>query len=243
MDLYTLIIDAYGRMGLIDCAFDVLKYMLDAGCQPSHHTYCSLIKHLSHQNLVKTNDGMVSRFSSTGIPNIWKTMDFKIALELFERIVGHGCAPNLNTYRELITGLCKERNLEVAQSLSMGMSPSEDIYNALLNCCCELQLYGKAVELVDTMIEHGFLPALESCKMLLCGLLDEENSAKAYSVFRRMLCCGYNYDEIAWKVLLDGCVKRGHLNSCSELLSIMEKMDCQLHPESYSMLIQGLFGT
>lgn len=86
------------------------------------------------------------------------------------------------------------------------------------------------------MIELGYLPALESCKPLICGLFDEESNEKANAFFCSMLHCGYNQDEVVWKLLLDGLVKRGHVNRCSELVSIMENMGCQLHPETYSML-------
>ena len=90
--------------------------------------------------------------------------------------------------------------------------------------------------LVDTMIEHGYLPALESCKLLICGLFDEQNNEKAKAVFCSVLRCGYNYDEVAWKLILDGLIKKGHVNRGSELVGIMEKMGCQLHPETHSRI-------
>ncbi|KAB2606225.1 pentatricopeptide repeat-containing protein [Pyrus ussuriensis x Pyrus communis] len=249
---YRFLIDAYVRMGLIECAFDVLKRMFGSGCEPCHRTYSFLNKHLSNEKLVMTNSkavGLDIMLNVSGnITDIWKTKDFGIVLELFEKMVGHGCAPSMNTYGELIIRHCKERNLQVAQRLynhmrDMGISPNEGIYNSLVNCCCEMQVYGEAAMLVHTMIEHGYLPALESCKLLVCGLFDEEDDEKAKAVFCSMLRCGYNYDEVAWKLLLDGLVKRGHLNRGSELLTIMETMGCQLYPETNRMLTEGLNGT
>ncbi|KAM1204425.1 hypothetical protein ACFX2J_020112 [Malus domestica] len=247
---YTLLIDGYGRMGLIDCAFDVLKRMFDASCDPSHYTYSFLIKHLSNEKLTETRNNilgmdLISNVSLIDIADVWKIMDFDIALDLFEKMTGHGCAPSTNTYDKLIVGLCKERRLEEAQRLYSHMkerevSPSEDIYNYLLNCCCTLQKYGEAAILVDAMIEDGYLPTLESSTLLVCGLLDEEKSEKAKAVFRTLLHCEYNYDEVAWKVLFDGLLKRGLGNICSELISIMEKLGCRLHPQTYSMLIEGI---
>ncbi|KAM1000408.1 hypothetical protein EV1_007141 [Malus domestica] len=102
---YTFLIDAYVRMGLIDCAFDVLNRMFDSGCEPCRRTYSFLIKYLSNEKLVMTNSkavGLDIMLNVSGnITHIWKTMDFGIALELFEKMVGHGCAPNMNTYGEL----------------------------------------------------------------------------------------------------------------------------------------------
>jgi pentatricopeptide repeat protein len=167
---YTLLINTYGCMGQLDCAFGVLKRMFDACCDPSHYTYSFLIKHIS---LTKTNNNimgldLVSNFID--IADVWKTMDFEIALDLFEKMLEHCCAPNANTYEKLIVGLCKEGRLEVAQRLydhmrDRGISPSENIYHSLVNYC-HLQVYGEATMLLDTMIEDGYFPTLESSKFL-----------------------------------------------------------------------------
>lgn len=123
------------------------------------------------------------------------------------------------------------------------ISPSQDIYHSLINCCCQLQVYGEAAILLDTMIEVGYLPTLESSKLLVCGLFNEDNIEKAKAIFCSLLRCGYNFDEVAWKVLHDGLLKRGLVNRCSELITIMEQMGCKLHPQTYSMLIDGIDGT
>lgn len=36
--------------------------------------------------------------------------------------------------------------------------------------------------LLDTMIEDGYFPTLESSKLLVCGLLNEENIEKLFFV-------------------------------------------------------------
>ncbi|KAF2285308.1 hypothetical protein GH714_042350 [Hevea brasiliensis] len=106
-----------------------------------------------------------------------------------------------------------------------GMCPSEDIYNSLLNCCCELGMYGDAVRLAEAMMEDGHLPLLESLNSLVCRLYDEGNKVKAKVLFCNLLHCGYNYDEVAWKILIDGLLKNGLTDGCSELLGMMEAKD------------------
>ncbi|KAJ9691529.1 hypothetical protein PVL29_013645 [Vitis rotundifolia] len=160
-------------------------------------------------------------------------------------MVEHGCTIDVSIYGALITGFCQNERLEEAQGLvhhmkERGMSPSEDIYNSLLDCCCKLGVYAEAVRLVDVMVENGLLPLLESYKLLVCGLYIEGSNEKAKAVFHGVLSCGYNYDEVAWKVLIDGLLKRDLVDECSELLDIMEEKGCQPNPQTYSLLIEGL---
>lgn len=90
------------------------------------------------------------------------------------------------------------------------------------------------------MLTQGFLPRLELYKLLICGLYDDGNNDKAKTTFFRLLDCGYNNDEVAWKLLIDGLLKRGLVDRCSELLDIMEKNGSRLSSQTYSLLIEGL---
>ncbi|KAJ9171112.1 hypothetical protein P3X46_019160 [Hevea brasiliensis] len=212
---YTLFIDAYGCLGLLHQAFD----------------------HLSKKKLIKENNNageldLVPNVSFVDVADVWKTMEFETAKELFEKMLEHGCSPNANTYGKLIIGLCEMGRMGVAQRLfdhmhERGICPNEDIYNSLLDCCCELGMYGDAVRLADAMIECGHLPLLE---------------LKQFSVIC-FIFFGYNDDEVAWKILIDGLLKMGLADVCSELLSIMEREGGQIHPQTYRMLIERLDGT
>lgn len=174
-------------------------------------------------------------------------MEFEIALKLFEKMTEHGCTPDAITYGVLIAGLCKEGRLEQAQKLvdhmkESGFSLTEYIYNSVLKCCCKLGMYEEAVRLVDAMVENDFLPHLTSYKLLVLGLYDERKTEKAKAVFCTLLRCGYHNDEVAWKVLFDGLLKRGLIDRFTELLDIMEKKGFRPSSETYSMLIEGLDG-
>jgi pentatricopeptide repeat protein len=93
------------------------------------------------------------------------------------------------------------------------------------------------------MIECNHLAHLESYKLLICELFGQGNKEKAEAIFRSLLSCGYNYDEVVWKVLIDGLAKKGYVHECSQLREIMEKNDCHIHSETHAMLSQELNGT
>ncbi|KAL5556581.1 hypothetical protein UlMin_038817 [Ulmus minor] len=218
---YTLLVNAYGCLGLKHHAFDVLKHMMDASCEPSHYTYAFLIKHLTTEKGMETSScdirlDLDSNISCIDIVDVWKTMDFEVALNFFEKMDEHA--------HKLFEHMREK-----------GIFPSEDIYNSLFNCYCDLQVYEEAMRLVDIMIENGYFPSLESSKLLVCGLFDKESDEKAKSTFRSLLRGGYNHDEVAWKLLIEGLLRKGLVDRCYELLGIMEKMGCQLYPQTYSM--------
>ncbi|XP_010519409.1 PREDICTED: pentatricopeptide repeat-containing protein At5g65560-like [Tarenaya hassleriana] len=248
---YTLLIDAYGNLGLTYSAFDVLKRMFDAGCEPSHRTFLSLIKHLLNKKYVKEKGAVTGLYLVSNVvdaSDTWKMMKYDIIVEFFDKMLKLGCSPDANTYEKMIIGICKVGNLGVAQRVFdrmqiEGISPSGTIFNALLSCCCTMKKYGEGVELVDDMIRSGHLPQLESCRILICGLYEEGDKEGGLSVFQSLLPCGYYHDEIAWKIIIDGLLKQGLAEASSELFNVMEKSGCNFSPRTYSMLIEGLDAT
>lgn len=250
VEAYNTFIDGCGNLGLIDHAFAAFKRMIDAQCKPNHKTYYILIKHLFHENAsIKTGCDMdavsLADASCADAVDVWKVLKIDTTIKLLERMIEHGCTPNINTYDALIAGFCKEGRLEEAQFLvchmrERGISPNEDVHISLVNCCCKLGMYKEALLMVDTMVECSHLLHLESYKQLICGLFDERNVEKAKTVFCSLLRCGYNYDEVAWAIFVDGLLKKGHGDGFSELLNIMEEKGCQPSPQTYDLLVKEL---
>uniref|UniRef100_A0A1J3GJM1 Pentatricopeptide repeat-containing protein n=1 Tax=Noccaea caerulescens TaxID=107243 RepID=A0A1J3GJM1_NOCCA len=227
---YTLLIKAYGHVGMTCSAFHVLKRMSDAACEPSHHTFLALIKHLA-----------------TGV--VWKMMEFDVVAQLLEKMVDHGCTPDASCYEKLIFGMCEVGNLGIAQTLleemetrGMPLPPSEMVSNALLGCCCKLQKHEEAAKVVENMICSGQSPELEYCKRVILNLYRGGAKERGRSVFKKLLRCGYYYDdEIAWKILIDGVLKEEHVDAdaFSEMFQAMQEHGCKFCPQTHQSLIQG----
>ncbi|CAA7034911.1 unnamed protein product [Microthlaspi erraticum] len=228
---YTLLIKAYGHLGMTCSAFHVLKRMSDASCEPSHHIFLALIKHLA-----------------SGVA--WKMMEFDVIVQLFEKMVQHGCnTPDADCYEKLILGMCEVGNLGIAQRLleemekrGMPLPPSEMVSNALVGCCCKLQKYEEAAKVVENMICCGQSPELEYCKRVILNLYRGGAKERGRSVFKKLLRCGYYFDdEIAWKILIDGLLKDEHVDAdaYSEMFQAMQEHGCKFCPQTHQSLIQG----
>ncbi|KAF8081969.1 hypothetical protein N665_0854s0009 [Sinapis alba] len=233
---YSSLIKGYGDQGLTDSAFDVLKCMLDAGCEPSQHTFLVLIKHLVEMKHGKKNDLCLTS----------NMIEFDIVVELLDKMVEHGVTPNAKSYEMLIKGICETGNLRVAEKVLERMqqeeeviSPSESTLNALLGCCCKLEMYKEAAKVVDEMICVGHLPQLESCKILICGLYKNGENERGAWVFKNLIQCGYYHDEIAWKIVIDGVGKQGLMEAFDELFTVMEESGCKFSSHTYALLTGG----
>ncbi|KAK9085926.1 hypothetical protein Sjap_026337 [Stephania japonica] len=244
---YTALMDGYGTWGLVDHAFDVFKRMTDDGCNASEVTYSILFKHLLNEerNREKINHidiNSAANQASIHIADVWKKLDFKTVLRLLDKMIEHDCPPTMNTFDVLIAGFCKERRLEEVQNLFLymnerGLVPNEKIYTSLVNCLCKLEMYKEALIKVDMMADCGYQPCLESYKLLVCGFYDKGKSEEAKKVFCSLLGCEFNHDEIAWKILIDGLLKKGFVDRCTELLDFMEEKNCPPNHQTYAMII------
>ncbi|KAG2293598.1 hypothetical protein Bca52824_040267 [Brassica carinata] len=233
---YSSLIKGYADQGLTDSAFGVLKCMLDAGCEPSHHTFLSLIKHLVEMKHGKENDLCLTS----------NMIEFDIVVELLDKMAEHGVTPNARSYEILIKGICETGNLRVAEKVlermmqqEEGISPSESIFNALLSCCCKLEMYKEAAKVVDDMLCVGQLPQLESCKILICGLYKNGEHERGVWVFKNLIRSGYYHDEIAWKIVIDGVGKQGQVEAFNELFTVMDESGCKFSSHTYALLTEG----
>ncbi|VFQ63729.1 unnamed protein product [Cuscuta campestris] len=253
---YNVILAGLCQSNKLKEATHLLERMEERGVKPTVVTYSILIEKLLKSNDYGRASEVLSLMVSSGTkPDVCTYTSFLVAYcnqgkleeaeKLMAKMIKDGIKPDLMTYTALMDG---EGRLEEAWMLvdhmkNCGMSPGEDIYNTLIKCCCKSKRHDAAAKLVDTMTSHGFLPHLEAYNFLICGLYGEGSNEKAKEAFLKLLSCGYNNDEVAWKLLIDGLLKRGLSDECSELLGVMEKNGNQIHPQTHTMLMEGLLQT
>jgi pentatricopeptide repeat protein len=119
---------------------------------------------------------------------------------------------------------------------SANLTPGEDVHTSIIGCCCRLKMPTEALTFLDSMIKSGYLPRIESYRHIICSLCEEGSIKTAKKVLGDMLLEEYNYDEIVWKILIDGLLRKGNAAECSILLSVMEEQDYRPGDALYAKL-------
>jgi pentatricopeptide repeat protein len=234
---YNTLIDGHTSIGQTDHAVTILKHMTGVASMPNHFTFFILLRHLLQRRLAE--------HVPLKTTSVWKTIELADVFELFELMKKNSIPSSARAYLAILEGFSEDRRLDEVTSLVSCMKEdnlplNEDIYTALINCFCKLRMYPDAWALLCSMIGHGFLPNLISYQQLLSGLTAEGQADRAKEIFRGLRWKEYNTDEIVWKVIIDGLIRKGHPDMCHDMISILEQMKCKPSDETYAMLTEEL---
>ncbi|KAF7051094.1 hypothetical protein CFC21_059373 [Triticum aestivum] len=125
---YNTFIDGCGHMGYNNRAFDTLKHMMDASCEPDYGTYCILLKHLLKGNL---------NVSYVDASALWNLIELDTFWQFLERMSQYCLNPTMKTFNSLIAGFCKASRIKEACVLldhmcGKDITPNEEIYMSLI---------------------------------------------------------------------------------------------------------------
>jgi pentatricopeptide repeat protein len=234
---YNTLMEGHASIGHTDSAVSILKHMENVASVPNHFTYTILLRHLLQRRLA---EGVVLNAAS-----VWKTTELTDIFELFEIMKNNNIVPSTNTYSAILErfsedGRSKEVTSLVSRMKDDNISLNEDIYTAVIICLCKSKLYSYAWVLLRSMIGHGFAPQLMCYQHLLCGLISEGQANMAKVIFGNSRWEDYNPDEIVWKVIIDGLIRKGHPASCHDMISRLEQMNCRPSNRTYAMLAEEL---
>jgi len=211
--------------------------MKSVASMPNHFTFLILLRHLLQMRLAEHVPLKATL--------VWNIIELADVFELFERMKKNAVPSSARAYLAILEGFSEDRRLDEVTSLVSRMKEdnlplNEDLYTALVNCFCKLRMYPDAWALLCSMIGHGFLPNLLSYQNLLSGLTAEGQADRAKEIFRDSRWKDYNPDEIVWKVIIDGLIRKGHSDVCHDMISILEQMNCKPRDETYAMLTEEL---
>lgn len=234
---YNTLMDGHVRIGQTDCAVSTLKHMKNTDSMPNQFTYMILLRHVLQRRLPES--------VSLNAASVWKTTELTDIFELFEVMKKNYIIPNTVTYSVILERFSEDGRLNEMTSLVSCMkddklSLNENIYTSLISCFCKSGRLSDAWALLHSMIEHGFVPRLMSYQHLLCGLISEGQDHRVKEIFGNSRWKDYNPDEIVWKVIIDGLIRKGHSDICLDMISKLEQMNCRPSNQTYAMLAEEL---
>lgn len=159
---YSTIMLELFRLNKVKDLLVVLSQMLVEGCTPDAEVYCLLIQSLSAENLTR-----------------------ECAL-LFNLLVNEGLVPDSQTLSSLVNCLANHTQLHtISTGIFKLVSNSEvlgsEMYNVLINGFWKEGLKSEASQLLDRMLEKGWVPDAKTHGLLIGSSLTEETKSRKLS--------------------------------------------------------------
>ncbi|PRQ35049.1 putative pentatricopeptide [Rosa chinensis] len=207
----TIIIHSLCKDTLIDEALTLFSEMISRGIAPDVVTYTSLIQ---------------------GDCNIghWKK-----ATRLLNEMLSKGIFPNVFTFNVLVDTFCKEGMVVEAESGSMVDVQS---YRILINGYCKARNINKAYKIFKEMHRMELVPDTITYSTLIDGFCKAGRLQEAEKLFSEMLGCGQLPDVETYAVILDGLCNNQQLSTAVEFLREMEANKIELDNVVYTLVIE-----
>ncbi|KAJ4972208.1 hypothetical protein NE237_005307 [Protea cynaroides] len=99
---------------------------------------------------------------------------------------------------------------------------------------------GKALQLLDEMRTHGFVPSHSSCNVLLNKLLSSKHKHLGWELFYQMLDGRIDVlDTQTFNVAMKCACIEGSTDEAIDLFTVMKQRDCMPDLDSFNILIKG----
>ncbi|XP_011073371.1 pentatricopeptide repeat-containing protein At1g80550, mitochondrial [Sesamum indicum] len=165
---YNTVIRAIGISEGVDMAVRLYKEMIELGCQPNVVTFNTILKLLCENGRYREAHKVLNLMTKKGCqPDIVTYHCFFVCLEkpceilkLFDRMIGSGVRPRMDTYVMLMRkfgrwGFLRPVFLVWKKMAEHGLSPDEFAYNALIDALLQKGLVDMARKYDEEMLMKG----------------------------------------------------------------------------------------
>lgn len=205
---YNALVQVLLSADKLDSAFLVHREMLDSGCSMDRFTIGCFVRTLCKAGrweealsiLEKEDFSLDTVLCTQMISGLLEASLFEEAMSLLHRLRSNSHLPNVVTYRTLLSGFLKKKQLGwckriVNMMIMEGCYPSPSLFNALLHAYCIAGDYTYAYKMLKKMDGCGCRPGYVSYNIFIGGVCGngEANSALmelAEKVYEEMLDAG-----------------------------------------------------
>lgn len=205
-----MMVESYMKAGELLPCLNMLAQLRKLGVSISFEIYTSLVvslcregrpnaaRNLQNLLILKGDDGFNLNLEIyNNLINGYCSTDFIAeALELKDEMIAQGVEPNVDSYRFLITSLCRNERSADGESLiwemveSFKLLPDFNILQSLLNGYCKKREYLKAETFLDNLAQKFQISETRNYNILINALCEEGNLTKSIELQNKMLKLG-----------------------------------------------------
>ncbi|KAL8535184.1 hypothetical protein ACS0TY_010988 [Phlomoides rotata] len=218
-ELYDKMVDILGKMKQMDKMKAFVEEMRE--------------DHLVSLNTVAK---MMRRFSGAG--------QWKDAVNTFEELENFGLEKNTESMNLLLDTLCKERKVEQARALFLGMKPhippNANTYNIFIHGWCKIKRVEEAQWTIEEMKGHGFRPCVISYSTIIQSYCFQSNFYRVYELLDEMEAQGCPPNVVTFTNIMHSLTRSGDIEEALQIAERMKIVDCKPDTQFYNALIHTL---
>ncbi|KAL6903601.1 hypothetical protein ACP4OV_004414 [Aristida adscensionis] len=206
---YNALVQVLAAAGQVDMGFRVQKEMSESGFCMDRFTVGCFAQALCKEGRWADALDMIARedfrldtvLCTQMISGLMEASLFDEAISFLHRMRCNSCIPNVITYRTLLSGFLKKKQLGwckriVNMMMKEGCNPNPSLFNSLVHCYCNARDYAYAYKLFQRMTACGCPPGYVVYNIFIgsiCGgeeLPSPDLLALAEKVYEEMLASG-----------------------------------------------------
>ncbi|KAG8362904.1 hypothetical protein BUALT_BualtUnG0025500 [Buddleja alternifolia] len=193
---YSIVIEHMLKDFDFECAYRVLNHMIALGYKPDVCTYTSFLL------LIATEELLIDGYGRSGF--------LSLAFDTFKSMVDAEIEPSHYTYSVIIKHLSHEKLMNGNEGRKgLDLKPTDGFIN--IADVWKIMEHDTALKLFEKMKDKNMV--VHQIQILI--MHSSQDFAEKGVLKKRGVW--FNYDEVVWKVLIDGLLQRGFVERCSEL--------------------------
>lgn len=253
----SILIEAYGRAGLVEQAIDIFEAMRAAGTRGDAVAYSALIKAFARANDLpragQVFDAMLEDHVATDAITYMTLVDMNVqnrdlagawrALQAME--AAHVVGPT-RIYNTVMSGYIQADDPSGAQRVQMamrraGVAADRFTYNALLQLCAQKADVEGVQHIFAEMKAKGLAPDVVSYSVRVntqCKAGDVPGAKCTMNAMRR---AGVPPNVITYTTFIDGCAKAGDVDEAWNAFLAMEAAGIRAEGPSYTAMLDAFY--
>lgn len=255
-DLFVVLIDSYGKAGIVQEAVKIFNKMKELGMERSVKSYDALFKVILRRGRYMMAKRYFNAMLSEGIEptrhtynvmlwGFFLSLRLETAKRFYEDMKSRGISPDVVTYNTMINGYNRFKLIDEAEKLftemkGRNLAPTVISYTTMLKGYVSVGRVDDALKTFEEMNTFGIKPNAVTYSTLLPGLCDAEKMPEAQAMLKEMV---EKYiapkDNSIFVRLLSCQCKAGDLNAAADVLKAMVRLSIPTEAGHYGILIEN----